>query len=132
MLLQKTLLHPFMASSIPLCVYTYTHRIFFIHSPVDGRLGRFHVLAFVNSGHWGCTYLLTPHFLPNLLFTLWPDCSFLKCRPDPALTNPALTFQGKLCFQTRCSSQTALSAAPQDASQPQALTQAVCLPGPLV
>ena len=32
-------------SNIPL----YIHHIFFIHSPVDGHLGSFHVLAIVNS-----------------------------------------------------------------------------------
>ena len=36
-------------SSIPLCIHIYTHHISLIHSSIDGHLGCFHVLAFVNS-----------------------------------------------------------------------------------
>ena len=47
MLLQMALFHSFLwLSNIPLCIYNH---IFFIHSPVDGRLACFHVLAIVNS-----------------------------------------------------------------------------------
>ena len=30
-------------------IYIHTHKIFFIHSSVDGHLGCFHVLAVINS-----------------------------------------------------------------------------------
>ena len=36
-------------SNIPLCLYVYTHHIFFVCSSVDGQLGCFHVLAIVNN-----------------------------------------------------------------------------------
>ena len=39
----------FWLSSITLCVCTHTHRILFTHSSVDGQLGRFRILAIVNS-----------------------------------------------------------------------------------
>ena len=46
MLLQMALFHSFSwLSNIPLYIYY----IFLIHSPVDGHLGCFHVLAIVNS-----------------------------------------------------------------------------------
>ena len=35
-------------SIVYVCVYT--HHVFLIHSPVNGQLGYFHVLAIVNSG----------------------------------------------------------------------------------
>ena len=47
MLLQLTLFLSFLwLSNIPLCIY---YHIIFIHSPVDGHLGCFRVLAIVNS-----------------------------------------------------------------------------------
>ena len=50
MLLQRVLFHSFIwLSSIPVCVCVCVcvcvHHIFFIHSPVNGHLGCFHVLA---------------------------------------------------------------------------------------
>ena len=36
-------------SSIPLFIHIYTHHISLIHLSIDGHLGCFHVLAFVNS-----------------------------------------------------------------------------------
>ena len=52
MLLQMAFFRSFLRpSSSSLCVWVYVciHLIFFIHSPVNGRLGCFHVLAIVNS-----------------------------------------------------------------------------------
>ena len=50
MLLQIALLHSFLwPSNITLCLYVYTHHIFFVCSSVDGQLGCFHVLAIVNN-----------------------------------------------------------------------------------
>ena len=50
MLLQMALFHSFLwLSNISLYMYIYVYHIFFIHSSVDGHLGRFHVLATVNS-----------------------------------------------------------------------------------
>ena len=46
MLLQMALFHSFLWLLFH-CMYIY--HIFFIHLPVDGHLGYFHVLAFVNS-----------------------------------------------------------------------------------
>ena len=47
MLLKMALFHSFFTANIPLYIYIY--HIFFIHSPVDGHLGCFHILAIVNS-----------------------------------------------------------------------------------
>ena len=52
-------------SSIPLCIY---HHIFFIHSPIDGHLGHFHVLAMYIMLLWTlwCMYLFELVFLFSL------------------------------------------------------------------
>ena len=47
MLLQMVLFHYFLMAEQQSIVYIY--HIFFIHSSVDGHLGCFHILAFVNS-----------------------------------------------------------------------------------
>ena len=34
------------------CVYLYIHMYIFIHSPMDGHLGCFHILAVMNNSHF--------------------------------------------------------------------------------
>ena len=47
--------YSFYLSNVPLCIQ---YHIFFVHSPVHGHLGCFHVLTIVNSALWtlGCMY----------------------------------------------------------------------------
>ena len=61
-------MHSFLwLSNIPLCIY----HSFFIHSSVDGYLGCFHVLTFVNSAamnngiHMSLSILVSSGYMPR-------------------------------------------------------------------
>ena len=49
MLLQMAIFHSLWLRSIRVCVCVYTLHIFIIHSPINGHLGNFHILAITNN-----------------------------------------------------------------------------------
>ena len=57
-------------------VYIYIHHIFFIHSSVDGYLGRFHIVTVVNNAALlGCMYLFELICLLFWMYTWEWRCS---------------------------------------------------------